>query len=95
MTIVNDAIGALAGAVPESSGAETLIGAAVAAIDAAGQAPTRVAPRWEPAMGAIVIGLGAARVAIGGEVARRLDVSRRPRRRGRSTARAAVSAVVP
>ncbi|HJP70842.1 MAG TPA: BadF/BadG/BcrA/BcrD ATPase family protein [Candidatus Limnocylindria bacterium] len=55
------------------AGAEVLVGAAVAAVEAAGQSPVRVPPRWEPAVGAVVIGLHAAGVAVVDEVAARLD----------------------
>lgn len=39
------------------AGAELLIGAAIRAVEAAGQRPTRVEPRFEPAVGALLIGL--------------------------------------
>jgi N-acetylglucosamine kinase-like BadF-type ATPase len=55
------------------SGAEVLLEAAVAAVRAAGQSPNRVAPRWEPAVGAVVIGLHAAGVVVRDAVAERLD----------------------
>jgi N-acetylglucosamine kinase-like BadF-type ATPase len=55
------------------AGAEVLVSAAVAAVEAAGQNPQRVAPRWEPAVGAVVIGLHAAGVAVQDAVAQRLD----------------------
>ncbi|HET8776911.1 MAG TPA: hypothetical protein VFN76_04540, partial [Candidatus Limnocylindria bacterium] len=55
------------------AGAEVLVGAAVAAVEGAGQSPQRVAPRWEPAVGAVVIGLHAAGVPVHDEVAARLD----------------------
>ena len=55
------------------AGAEILVGAAAAAVEAAGQSPQRVAPRWEPAVGAVVIALHAAGVTVGGGVAQKLD----------------------
>jgi N-acetylglucosamine kinase-like BadF-type ATPase len=55
------------------SGAEVLLAAVAAAIEAAGQSPRRLAPRWEPAVGAVVIGLHAAGVTVGGSVAGMLD----------------------
>ena len=55
------------------SGAEVLVGAAVVAAEAAGQSPRRVAPRWEPAVGAVVIGLQTANVVLDDRVALRLD----------------------
>jgi hypothetical protein len=57
------------------SGAEILLEAAIAAVRAAGQSPNRVAPRWEPAVGAVVIGLQAAGVVGRDAVAQRLDVT--------------------
>lgn len=39
------------------AGADRLVAAAVSAIERTGQRPVRVAPRWEPAVGALVIGL--------------------------------------
>jgi N-acetylglucosamine kinase-like BadF-type ATPase len=41
------------------AGAARLIGAATEAIAAAGQSPRRMPPRWEPAVGALLIGLRA------------------------------------
>ena len=55
------------------AGAEPLVGAAIGAVEAAGQAPVRVAPRWEPAMGAVVIGLHADGVEVRDAVAQQLD----------------------
>lgn len=55
------------------AGAEVLVEAAIAAVEAAGQSPNRVAPRWEPAVGAVVIGLQAAGVGLDDQVAHRLD----------------------
>jgi hypothetical protein len=56
------------------AGAGRLIDAAVTAIERAGQAPVRVSPRWEPAIGAIVIGLAPERHDWE-SVARRLDAT--------------------
>jgi hypothetical protein len=44
-------------------------------VRAAGQSPNRVAPRWEPAVGAVVIGLQAAGVVVRDAVAQRRDVT--------------------
>lgn len=59
------------------SGAEGVIQAALSAIERAGQAATRIPPRWEPAIGALVIGLRAG----SGEwesIASRLDATAPP-----------------
>lgn len=56
-------------------GAPMLLDAAVAAIRQAGQAPRIVAPRWEPAIGAVVIGLMAGSERIADDVAGQLDAT--------------------
>lgn len=56
-------------------GAPRLIAAAVDAITAAGQAPRLTAARWEPAIGAVLIGLRALEVSPSRVVADRLDAS--------------------
>jgi N-acetylglucosamine kinase-like BadF-type ATPase len=58
-------------------GAERLIQAALSAIERAGQTPTRVRPRWEPAVGALVIGLRA-EPAEWESIASRLDATAPP-----------------
>jgi N-acetylglucosamine kinase-like BadF-type ATPase len=57
------------------AGAELLIGAAIRAIRAAGQAPSRVHPKWEPAIGALVVALRAAGTTDWTRVAARLDAT--------------------
>jgi N-acetylglucosamine kinase-like BadF-type ATPase len=57
------------------SGAEILLEAVVAAMETAGQSPRRVAARWEPAVGAVVIGLHAAGVRVNDSVAQQLDAT--------------------
>ncbi|MGH2402570.1 MAG: BadF/BadG/BcrA/BcrD ATPase family protein [Candidatus Limnocylindria bacterium] len=53
--------------------------AAVEAVRAAGQSPVLVPPRWEPAIGALVIGLGAEGSGmLAGGVAERLDATAPP-----------------
>ena len=60
-------------------GAELLIDAAIGAVRAAGQVPMRVAPRWEPAVGALAIGLRMEPMAGDwDEVAARLDETAPP-----------------
>ncbi len=57
------------------AGTQMLLDAAVAAIVQAGQAPRLVAPRWEPAIGALVIGLRAGSDRIADDVSLRLDAT--------------------
>ena len=57
------------------AGASRLIAAASDAIAAAGQAPRLTPPRWEPAVGALLIGLRAASNVDGRALASRLDGS--------------------
>lgn len=57
------------------AGATMLVEAAVGDIHEAGQAPRVVAPRWEPAIGAVVIGLVAGAGQLSEGVAARLDAS--------------------
>jgi N-acetylglucosamine kinase-like BadF-type ATPase len=59
------------------AGAERLVAAAVSAVRRAGQDPSRVAPRWEPAVGALVIGLRPSPSARD-SIADRLDASMPP-----------------
>jgi len=60
-------------------GATALTVAAIEAVHAAGQAPVIVAPRWEPAIGALVIGLAAGLPgSMPAEVTERLDATAPP-----------------
>jgi N-acetylglucosamine kinase-like BadF-type ATPase len=60
------------------SGAPLLIEAATDAVRATGQTPIAVAPRWEPAVGALVIGLTGSAGSLSADVAGRLDASAPP-----------------
>ncbi len=61
------------------SGPTVLTDAAIAAVRAAGQSPVVVPPRWEPAIGALVIGLAADGSGVPAEgVAERLDATAPP-----------------
>jgi len=63
------------------AGASRLIAAALAAIGAAGQSPRPADPRWEPAVGALLIGLGSSPgVEVTSDLASRLDASMPPAR---------------
>lgn len=61
------------------AGAPMLIEAATHAVRRAGQSPVPVPPRWEPAVGALVIGLAGPSGRLAAEVAARLDGSAPPR----------------
>lgn len=57
-------------------GAAELIDAAIEAMRGSGQAPLPVAPRWQPAVGAVVIGLEGARSGpLSDEIGARLDAT--------------------
>ncbi len=60
------------------AGADRLIAAALDAVGAAGQAPRLTAPRWEPAVGALLIGLRSQSGEQSATVAGQLDASLPP-----------------
>ena len=61
------------------AGAPALVEAAIETVRATGQSPVTVPPRWEPAIGALVIGLTASSSGpLPADVAQRLDASGPP-----------------